>query len=215
MKRFAWLILCVFCLTACKKYRLSQPAYLHFGWNYINQPASGNVQFNRLELYLSDFEVVGEREEGEDILMKKDINSELISFTGNGSMSVGMDVPVGDYKNFTLTMNIPEKSPGLIIHGSLNKGTEVIPIRVEWYEKKVLPFKATVDFELKKKKDYDVNMNLNVQKLLETVSANQWAFADITNENGVSTIVINSNSNSAIFQDIDNSIYQSIYLTLP
>jgi hypothetical protein len=214
MKRFAWLILCVFCFTACKKYRLSQPAYLHFGWKF-NQSDTCKAQFTGLEFYLKNFEIVGDRKEGEDILMTKDINSDLISFTGNGSLSVGMDVPVGEYENFTLTMNVPKKSPALVIKGTFNTGTEVIPMRIEWYDAKVLPFKANAQFELKKKKDYDVNMNLNVQRMLENVSANQWANPTYTNENGVTTFVINNYTNVSIFHDIDLSIYQAMYLSVP
>lgn len=215
MKRFAWLILCVFCFTACKKYRLNQPAYLHFGWNFTNQDDTSKAKFTGLEFYLTNFEIVGERKEGEDILMTKDINSDLITFNGNGSLSVGMDVPVGEYENFTLTMNVPKESPGLTIKGTFRLGNETIPMRIEWYDKKVIPFSANSGFELKKKKDYDVNMNLDVQRILENVSANQWANPIISNQNGVSTLVINNYTNVSIFHDIDLAIYQAIYLSVP
>ncbi len=193
---------------------MSQPAYLHFGWKF-NQSDTSKAQFTGLEFYLTNFEIVGERKEGEDILMTKDINSDLISFTGNGSLSVGMDVPVGEYENFTLTMNVPKKSPALVIKGTFNTGTEIIPMRIEWYDAKILPFKANAQFELKKKKDYDVNMNLDVQRMLENVSANQWANPTFTNENGVTTFVINNYTNVSIFHDIDLSIYQAMYLSVP
>lgn len=215
MKHFLWLILIVFAFSSCKKYRLSQPAYLNFGWKYVNQDTSCRAQITGMEFYLANFGVNGIRKEGDPIDMTKDFSDDLVSFNGEGVLGIGMDVPVGEYTSFNLTMNVPKKNPGLVLKGTFRKDGETFPLRIEWTDSKSLVFKALSEFELKKKKTYDVTLNLDMEKLFEDISENKWNTVNPTNENGTSMVIINSANYPLIFGNIDASMAEAIYLTVP
>ena len=215
MKRFIWFVLVVFAFSSCEKYRLSQPAYLNFGWKYVNQDDSCRAQITGMEFYLTNFSVSGIRKEGEPIEMTKDFSDDLVSFNGEGVLGIGMDVPVGQYTTFNLTMNVPKKNPSLVLKGTFKKDGETFPLRIEWTDSKSLVFKALSEFELKKKKTYNVTLNLDLTKLFEDISENKWGTVSPTNENGTSMVIISSANYPLIFSNIDSSIADAIYLTVP
>ncbi len=145
-------------------------------------------------------------------------SDQMVSFNGQGSLGISMDVPVGEYTAFNVAMNIPKETPCLVLKGTYQKDTEFIPFRIEWTEAQSLVFSAISEFELKKKKTYEIDLNLDVSKLFENVSTNQWHNAVPSNENGVATYVIRSsgsNNNISIFNDINASLANAIYLTTP
>lgn len=215
MKHFLWLILILVAFSSCKKYKLSQPSYLNFGWKYANQSETDKAKITGVQFYLTDLTINGARKEGEAIEISQKGSDQMISFTGEGNLGINMDVPVGEYTAFNVAMNIPKNTPCLVLLGTVKKDTELIPMRIEWTEANSLVFSAIAEFELKKKKTYEIDLNLDVAKLFENVSSNQWLNAMTTNEDGVATYVIRSNNNISIFNDVDASLANAIYLTAP
>lgn len=214
MQRFVWLCFGVFIFLSCQKYRLSQPAFINFGWRYENN--SEVVELNSMQFYLTDFSISGQRKEGEDVLLTKPIPEDVqISFTGDGTLGINMDVPVGEYESFIVTMNVPKKAPSLRFNGTCIIGEQEVALRVEWYDAISLDLAAITPFELKKKKSYTMNLSLNVSKLFEDVSANQWSQVDIPLENGVPTLVVNKYTTPGIFNDVDKALESALYVTAP
>jgi hypothetical protein len=204
----------VLLLTACEKYRLKQPAFISFSWGYENN--SETTALNNFKFYLTDFTVTGTRAEGDDVFMTKPTPSDVqFSVTGNSSIGLGIDVPVGEYKTFVLTMNIPKKSPGLILNGTRYNGTESVAVKVEWTDEVSINFSTDVPFELKKKKSYQMELGIDVTKLFEDISENHWANATISNENGVPTYVINEINNQILFTKINNALEDAVYIKTP
>lgn len=164
---------------------------------------------------MTDFTVSGTREEGEDVFMTKPVPDAQFSCTGNTGIGLGIDVPVGNYKTFMVTFNIPKKSPGLILNGVYRNGDEEIPLRIEWSDEVSIDFSTDELFELTKKKSYNMELGINLQKLFENVSVSQWNAANISNENGVPTLVVRAGNNDGIFNDINASLSDAVYLKAP
>ena len=213
MQRIAYLLIATLLLFGCEKFKLKQPAFINFAWEFDNNCEHATV--DNIKLYLSDFTVTGTRAEGDDVFMTKPIPETQISCSNNSALGVGIDIPVGDYETFILTLNIPKKTPALQINGTYFNGTEAIAVRIDWTEAIAVDFIATQKFSLKKKKSYDMKLGVNVNKLFENVSAGQWTNAQPSNENGVPTIVCSATSNPSIFNDINASVAEAVYIVTP
>jgi len=216
MKHFVWLSLCILLLSACEKYRLNQPAYLDFNWA-LSKPTSSSVKYNITggSFYLNSFQVTGDRKKGDDVDITKEIPSSLFQFSTGGALGVSMDVPVGEYQEFALTLNVPkDDTPCMMLKGTFNTGADIIPMRVEWNDEKSLPFSPGNGFELKKKKNYKVVLAINIESLFSSVSANQWSTAPITMENEQPTLIINEDTAPQLFNKIDAQLLNALYLTV-
>lgn len=218
MKHFVWLSICVLLLSACEKYKLNQPAYLDFNWALTN-PTSSSVKYNITggSFYLNSFQVTGDRKKGDDVDITKEIPSSLFQFSTGGALGVSMDVPVGEYQAFALTLNVPkDDTPCMTLNGTYNTGTEIIPMRIEWNNEQSLPFSPSNGFELKKKKNYKVVLAIDIEKLFSSLSANQWepGNLNISMENDQPTLIIRSNNNVMMFNEINDHLLGSLYLTV-
>ena len=213
MQRILCFAFGILLLTACEKYRLKQPAFIAFSWGYVNNSETNKI--NNIKFYMTDFTVTGFRTKGDDVIMTKPVPEVQFSCTGNSSIGLGIDVPVGEYETFQLTMNIPKKSPGLVLTGTHFNGTEDVAVRIEWTDEVSMDFLADKIFELKKKKNYQMELGIDVAKLFENISANNWTLAQIANEATGPTYVFNVNQNQGLFAKINNSLKSAVYLKAP
>ena len=216
MKHFVWLSLCLLLLSACEKYKLKQPAYLDFNWALTNTSSSSTkYSITGGSFYLNSFQITGNRKEGDDVDITKEIPSSLFQFSTSGALGVSMDIPVGEYEEFALTLNVPkDDTPCMTLRGTFNTGAEIIPMRIEWNDEKALPFSPSNGFELKKKKNYKVVLAIDIENLFSSISANQWSTAPNTMENEQPTLIINEDTAPQLFNKIDTQLLNALYLTI-
>jgi len=200
--------------TSCEKHKLKQPAYLSFNWDFYNQePNALKAVVTSGYFYLDEFKISGTRVEGPNVEIQQSLPINKTAFTAGGSLGLSMDIPVGKYNEFEVELNINDNTqPCLMLYGSYNNGTNLIPIRIEWVSAMDLVFRPDVDFELKKKKDYNVTIGVDVQKLFSAISLNDWSEATITTENDISTIVIRENNNHKLFVGVNLKLKEALVL---
>lgn len=205
---FVALLLLVLTNTSCEKYRLKQPAYLGFGWDFFDQqPGEHKAVVTGGYFYLSEFKVAGVRVSGPPVEISQSLPVGKTSFTAGGDLGLTMDIPVGDYTEFTVDLTVIDATtPCLVINGIYDNGADEVPFRVEWNADRVLSFTSDNAFSLKKKKDYHVTVGVNVQQLFSTITAEEWAKASSTLEPGGSMIIIRANSNDKLFQEINQNL---------
>jgi hypothetical protein len=203
-------------LSACKKYRLNQPAYLNFSWNFFNNTQVNNkVVIESGQFYIDQLSIDGKRSEGQDVDIDQNLPYAPTSFYSSGSLGLSLDIPVGDYYEFLVSLNVNNTvTPCLVLRGTYNNGTDEIPVVIRWSTPKTLKFNAQNGFTLKKKKDYKVTIGADIAKLLSTISSNQWEMAAISVEEDVPTIVVKDNYNASIYQEIDEQLANSLVLTV-
>jgi hypothetical protein len=203
---------------SCKEYQLKQPAYLNFKWDFFGQ-ASGPQQpvITGGYFYIKKVNVHGSREEGPQV----DIEQELpiiakTIFSSSGSLGVSMDVPVGDYTDFEVSLKVVEEAhPCMVLAGMYDFGNgNTIPFKIEWATGKDLAFHPNTGFTLKKKKSYNAIIGVDVQKLFGAVTTADWDSAIQTLEGTQMTIVISKDSNPKILDSINNHIASALLLKI-
>lgn len=205
--------------TGCEKYNLKQPAYLNLNWRFHSTSNSmGNVAIEKGFFYSKEFTVSGTRVKGSAVQITQSLPVQKVQFSTQDDLAISLDVPMGDYTEFSLkTILDKSNNPCLRLNGFVYKGTEAIPLVIEWAQLDELKFKILNPFSLKKKKNYKVFIGFDVAKLLSTISSSQWAQAPQSIENGVSTIVIRSGigqPSAQIFNEITEQLPYALVLTV-
>lgn len=205
-------------LSSCKEYRLKQPAYLSFKWDFFNQyPGPQKAQITGGYFYLKGLKITGTRAEGPPVDITQDLPIMKTSFSGGGGLNLSMDIPMGDYNEFEVTLNVTDAGakPCMVIYGTYDNGNGDIPIpfRIEWDVPIDLQFKPQNPFTLKKKKNYTVTIGADVEKLFSLTDASIWDAATRTPEGGVLTIVVKDDTNNdKIYEDLKVTIPQSLVM---
>lgn len=205
-----------FGLSSCEKYRLKQPAYLDFKWDFFGELSAGNdVVITEGHFYLNRIKVYGAREKGPEVEMEQHLDVCKTVFTPGGSLGLSIDIPVGDYNEFEVQLDVTDsQAPSLMIAGIYSHGEIQIPFRVEWDADIDLKFRPTENFSLKKKKRYNMVVGVNIEKLLSEVSESDWHNAIVSVENGIPTIIIRENYNQKIYIDLNAKLMESLVLKL-
>ncbi|ASS47457.1 MAG: hypothetical protein A3D31_16595 [Candidatus Fluviicola riflensis] len=210
---FSLLLLVALGLSSCKKYKLKQPAYLNFKWEFFEQQ-SGTFHpvVTGGYFYLNQFRVTGTRVEGPPVDIVQALPAGKTSFSAGGSLGLSMDIPIGEYNQFSVELGVVnDMQPCIVLNGEYNNGASIIPFRIEWGTDEILTFLPSAAFELKKKKNYDVTIGVDVEKLFQSITINDWADANITPE-PTSTIVISENFNHKLFTEIKKQIAGALIL---
>lgn len=209
------LILLVF-TSGCKKWNLKQPSHLTVHWRFNSTSSTqGNVVLNKGYFYSGNFVLSGERKEGDPILITQTLPPQKVQFADYAPLGVSLDIPMGDYTDFSVAVKIENKTnPSVRLEGIVQKGSELLPVVIEWTDYEELVFKMTNPFFLKKKKNYNLYLGFDVKKLVDNISSNLWANALPSNENGVATIVINKATNSNLFSKINQNVADAVLLTI-
>ncbi|HLP55840.1 MAG TPA: hypothetical protein VK151_12475 [Fluviicola sp.] len=210
---FSLLLLVALGASSCKKHKLKQPAYLNFKWEFFEQQ-SGTFHpvVTGGYFYLNQFRVTGTRVEGPPVDIIQALPAEKTSFSAGGNLGLSMDIPIGEYNEFRVELGVVnEIQPCIVLNGVYNTGASVIPFRVEWGTDEILTFFPQAAFELKKKKDYNVTIGVDVNKLFSTISVADWTDANITPE-PEDMIIISENFNHKLFSEIKEQIGGALIL---
>lgn len=202
---------------SCEKWRLKQPATLNLSWKFHSTASSqGNAVINKGYFYSRQFTVSGTRVKGDPVLITQDLLFDKIEFSTQNDLGIALDVPMGDYTEFEIkTLIDASNHPCIHLEGYFYKGTEQIPMIIEWFDYDALSFKVQNPFYLERKKNYKVYIGVDVEKLLSTVSSSLLYNAPISNENGVPTLVVRNNGTSAnLYNQITAQIPNALVLTV-
>lgn len=206
----------LFFASSCEKYRLKQPSYLHFKWDFFDDNAgTETAHLTSGFVYLADFTVSGVRVDGPAVEISQSIPSEQIQFSSSSNLGLDLDVPVGEYTSFIVNLNVSTSiTPCFVLKGEVMKGGDLIPIRLEWTKDLELKFESTTTFNFSKKEDYSLVLGATTDQLLSQIPNQIWDTAIVTNEEGIPTIVISETSNKDFFTAIENEISKSLTLRL-
>ncbi|WP_341901977.1 hypothetical protein [Fluviicola taffensis] len=216
MKVLYLLLILVVVGTGCEKYNLKQPAYLGLNWRFHSTCNSmGNVTIDKGFFYSKEFTVSGTRQKGSAVEITKSLPVQKVQFSIQDDLGISLDVPMGDYIEFSLNTIIDKSNnPSIRLEGTYTKGTEVFPLVIEWADTDVLNFKVLNPFSLKKKKNYKIFIGFDVAKLFLNVSTNVLSSSPTYNENGVPTKKINSVDTPILFNQINEQLPNALLLTV-
>lgn len=206
-------------LSGCEKYNLKQPAYLHLNWKYFSQTSSqGGVEITEGYFNATSIHITGNRVKGSDVSINQDIGAQQVSFSSGGSLFVSIDVPMGDYTDFKASVKLnPSTSPIAKLKGKCVVQGQTVPLIVEFTNLNELIFRNIDAFSLQKKKDYQLYIGLDIQELFSSISTMQWDGLQVSNENGVSTVVIRANGqtpNAIVYNEIIEELESSLKLNV-
>lgn len=216
MRALYLLLILVVIGSGCEKYNLKQPAYLGVNWRFQSVSNSqGNYRVKGGFFYSNELAVSGIREKGSPVEITKSLPVQKVQFSTQDDLYISLDVPMGDYTEFSLkTLIDKSNNPSIRLEGTYSKGNETFPMVIEWTNLDDLNFKVKNPFFLKKKKDYKVYIGFDVQTLFSSVPTSLSNDPIKFNQNGVSTVVINSSCNVQMFNKITEQIPNALVLTV-
>lgn len=221
MKVLYLLLILVVVGTGCEKYNLKQPAYLGVNWRFASTSNNqGNYKITKGYFYSKEFSISGIREKGSPIEISKSLPEQFqkIQFDTQNDLGISLDVPMGDYTEFTLKALLDKThNPCIRLEGTYTKGAITYPMIIEWTNLDDLSFKIQNPFFLKKKKDYKVFIGFDVNQLLN-ISSSFLQSPPISMENGVETVVIRANTGGSgpgqFYTAITNQLPNALVLTV-
>lgn len=216
MRALYLLLILVVLGSGCEAYRLKQPAYLNLNWKFASTSNSmGNVTISKGFFYSKEFTVSGVREKGAPVEITKSLPVQKVQFSTQDDLFISLDVPVGDYTEFTLkTLIDKNNTPSIRLEGTYYKGNLPNPMVIEWTDIDDLQFKILNPFSLNKKKNYKVYIGFDVAKLFANVPSTLLASPNMPNQNGVPTLVISKDYNPNIFNSITEQLPNALVLTV-
>lgn len=219
MRALYLLLILVVLGSGCEKYNLKQPAYMAVNWRFANTSnAQGNYSITNGYFYSKSFVISGTREKGSPVEITKDLPDQLnkIQFSTQNDLGISLDVPMGDYTEFTLKTLLDKSNiPCLKLEGTYTKGNLVYPMRIEWSNLDELNFKVQNPFFLKKKKNYKIFIGFDVSKLLNI--ANTFLQSPpIVIEDGVEKVVLTGPNapGGQMFTAITEQLPNSLVITV-
>ncbi|MGV3613379.1 MAG: hypothetical protein ACO1N0_20645 [Fluviicola sp.] len=220
MRALYLLLILVVIGSGCEKYNLKQPAYLNLNWKFHSVSNSmGNVVIDRGFFYSKEFAISGIREKGAPVEITKSLPDLLqkVQFNTQNELGISLDVPMGDYTEFTLKALIDKSNtPSIRLEGTYYKGNLPYPMVIEWSDLDELNFKILNPFFLKKKKDYKVYIGFDVAKLFSSVPSTMWngGLSMPNQPDSGPTLVINKDTNPILFHKITEQIPNALVLTV-
>jgi hypothetical protein len=205
--------------SGCEKYNLKQPAYLGVNWRFATTCNSqGNYTITNGYFYSKEFSISGTREKGSPVEIAKSLPEQLqkIQFSTQNDLGISLDVPMGDYTEFTLKALMDKTTnPCLRLEGTYTKGNLTYPMIIEWTNLDDLSFQVKNPFFLHKKKDYKIYIGFDVNKLFN-ISSSLLLSPPISNENGVEKVILRTTSGmggqmyTAITEQLPNSLVLTV-----
>lgn len=203
--------------SGCESYRLKQPAYLNLNWKFPSTTNSmGNVTISKGFFYSKEFTVSGTREKGSPIEITKSLPAQKVQFSTEDDLYISLDVPMGNYTEFNLKTLIDKtNNPSVRLEGTFYKGSQAIPMVIEWSGLDELNFKVLNPFFLQKKKNYKVYIGFDVAKLFASVPSSMWnGNLNIPNQPDGPQLVVNKDTNPILFDMITSQVPNALVLTV-
>ena len=210
-------------IVGCKKSELKKPAEVVFTVD-INKETTmnGNLFFTDGQIVIRSLTFDGKRIKGDDVYFEQEFEEGLVipfsSDIVNNQMK--FDVPQGSYTSIRNDFEAEKTDfEKIIINGSYkNSNDEVLPItveveRIEFYDKIAKNAQGTTNIDLVEGTSSKVVIQLNPVFWFSNISINQLNNANISNINGVATILINSEINEDLYDVLEDKVGLNIYIT--
>jgi hypothetical protein len=221
---FISLILVVY---SCQKDELTEPTSVDLEFSMDSYTCNGDggaksgTSFEMTEgtMIVESIEFDGRRDVGEDYFFTSDFSEPLIAqmHIQQTSQNVSYDIPQGVYNRIELNFSIGDgNEDALCLQGKYQKGPlDEIEIRFEYSFKEQIRVRARNNKEeeqivLKSNADLKAKVIFDVPHFFQFVNMNMIKNAEVIQVEGKDLILINSNSNTNIFNvlipKLDNSI---------
>ncbi len=210
-------ILLNFFLLSCKKNEFKKPTSVSFKMD-INRNVNnqGNLSFNSGYIFLADFSVSGERQEGEPISFNKSFPQGLkVEFDEiNIVPELNFDIPQGSYYSLVIAFNTFDDNGDntIVVNGTYTNISGVTyPLRFEFLSSEYFSIvgeddegAATIILE----KDVPATSLIKFDPIywFGLVSSSMFDNASLTNINGQMTILVNEDNNSNIYDIVVDRI---------
>lgn len=207
------ILLVFFCINSCKKDTFTDPTDVRFIIDINrNSGAGGKLIFSKGNLVINEFIFESDRVQGDDIYFKNSFSSGIyITFDPDAPVSeLNFDIPQGTYTRINITFSTAGdvNDTHIFVEGSYNSGMGIsYPIRFEFKAKEtfsVLSQSISGGSEIVLNKDIPMTPKIIFDPIywFQPVSQNLFDNAEIVDIEGVSTILINSTTNTEIFNII-------------
>ena len=218
-------------LYSCKKDELTLPSDVtftfgivpHYSYYAKNQTfgftnlSSGFLNIDKGTLVIDAIEFDGKRNEGKDIYFTSNFGSQVLANLGNQTtnINVSFDIPQGAYNRIDITLHLGTSSQvSIAIEGTMSAGVfSSLPIRFEYNFTDQVKVRATPktgnSIVLRKDKPSIAQVLVNAEYLFRFVNPSILSNATIVNIDGDDILLINSQNNINIFNQIANRLDNS------
>ena len=222
MKRLSLIILILpLLLVSCKKNELKKPTDVQFDIVMESDDTPNPLAyltFTNGHVNLGKVVIDGKRVEGDPVLFTRDYSSGLyVSLNTSAALEdLRFDIPQGTYNSFELEYETFSQGTekAIVIDGLYeNQSQQNVPFRFEFNAVEDFPLLAVEDgnnqIVLDKNTTENPLISLNPGFWFQTVSINLWENANLYDVEGTQTILITSNKNEDIYDEVLDQIEES------
>lgn len=219
MKNLLTILGVVLLLGSCEKAELKKPTRVNFAFGLNKAPGQSSVKINAGEINLVDFNITGDRIEGDDIAFNRSFSERIIiDVNGSGEVKeLDFDLPQGEYSSILLNFNIDEDGadPALRLTGTYKPTSGPVHALIfEYFGSQT--FNVTGEDDLADPtivmdKDFDKKVTIEFDPVywFESLTANQLDNADVNIVTGQDEIILSSTSNVALYEIVLNRMEDS------
>lgn len=218
------ILLYSFCFYSCKKDKWDEPTNVKFIVDINRTPGlGGKLTFSKGTIVLENFSFDGDRVQGDDVYFSNSYSTGLnISFNSNATVGeLNYDIPQGTFTRIKIAFSTygSTNDNHIVIEGIFNSSMgNDYPIRFEFKAKEsfsVISQNSSGSSEIILKKDNPMTPKIIFDPVywFLPVSQNLLNNADIVDIGGIQTILINSSTNTEIFDIVASRIGDEVKIT--
>lgn len=219
MKQLLTILSIILLLGSCQKAELKKPTRVNFAFDVSKAPAQSNVKLNNGEINLINFNITGNRVEGDDIDFNRNFSEGLtIDLNSSGEVSeLDFDLPQGQYNNINLDFGIDENGviPAIRLDG-IYKPTSgpTVALLFEYYGSQNFAISGEDDSSsssivMDKDVGKKATIEFNPVYWFETLTANQLDNAAVISGTGQDQLILSATSNITLYEIVLNRISES------
>lgn len=211
MSRIIFTFLILIFLSSCKRYKLRQPTSIEIQSTLsYAQNGGSSVSLTSGTWYLDRLRVDGDRKEGEDVSIEREYFDEPFDIS---NASFPLDIPVGEYQDLRIRLKLDVVNNfAMRLTGFYNGSAQPIPFIIDFENDFIIEFpkEQSENLILEKKVDYSFQLQYDHSILFGGISQIEWESANLTDVNGVMTVIISKSENDQLFDIIDQAIPSAI-----
>lgn len=185
-------------------------------------PENPQLVFYQSSLVLSKLEVEGNRRQGEEhIFLEKTTAAGTYLFTpGFESQAISIDIPQGTYSEINVKTYLQSDTEGTyqLLAAFINSVGDTIPILFKYETAAVFELRATSGGEntinLVEDNIYHARISLNMAYLFDAVPNSELEDAELTTVNSITTIEIDEDNNSDIYNILASRMNECMELSI-
>jgi len=189
-----------------------------------NQANQGRFSIGEGQLAIENIEFDGRRQHGAQqvYFISNFPTSFIVNLTPQHSTTdISFDIPQGNYNMIEITFHLGDDLlPSLVMEGSFQRGNhEPVPVRFEYNYREQIPVKAKQGggqptFVFEKDEVSRAMVQVDTESLLRLVNFGMLIHAEIAYIDGTEVLLINENTNHAIFNSISARLSNALTLVI-